>query len=133
MFPTSRLAGSLGLQLANSVADYKLSNGISKSLIHCFANIRPCASASSGVSNTRSWTAAGANALLWHTLNRGSLITNDANDGVTIAEVIEPENEFEALAAQTFREVAKKTNERAGDGTTSTVVIVGKLIKDVFA
>lgn len=72
----------------------------------------------------------GGNALLYRTFGRGPRITND---GVTIADVIEPEDEFEQLAAMAFKEAAKRTNERAGDGTTTTVVIGGKLINDIFA
>lgn len=71
----------------------------------------------------------GSNALLYRTYNRGSRITND---GITIAGVIEPKNEFDQLVSSTFREAAKKTNEKAGDGTTSTVVIGGKLILGMF-
>lgn len=72
----------------------------------------------------------GGNALLYRTYNRGPRITND---GVTIAKVIEPKDEFTAIAAQTFREAAEKTNEKAGDGTTTTIVIAGKLINGIFA
>lgn len=72
----------------------------------------------------------GGNALLYRTFGRGPRVTND---GVTIAEVIEPEDEFEHLAATAFKEAAKRTNERAGDGTTTTIVIGGKLMNDIFA
>lgn len=71
---------------------------------------------------------AGRNALLYRTFNRGSRITND---GVTVSEVIEPKDEFEALAATTFKESAKLTNQKAGDGTTTTIVIGGRLFADV--
>lgn len=78
----------------------------------------------------RSFGPNGSNALMYRTFNRGPRITND---GVTISEVIEPKNEFESLAANAFKEAAKKTNEKAGDGTTATTVIGGKMINDVFA
>lgn len=71
---------------------------------------------------------AGRNALLYRTFNRGSRITND---GVTVAEVINPKDEFEELAATTFKESAKLTNQKAGDGTTTTIVIGGRLFKEV--
>lgn len=71
----------------------------------------------------------GGNAMLYRTYNRGPRITND---GVTIAKVIEPKDEFERLASTAFREAAEKTNSKAGDGTTTTVVIAGKLINDIF-
>lgn len=72
----------------------------------------------------------GGNALLPRTYNRGNRITND---GVSIAKMIEPLNEFEQEAAHAFREASEKTNEKVGDGTTSTVVIGGHLINEVFA
>lgn len=73
---------------------------------------------------------AGRNALLYRTYNRGSRITND---GVTVSEVIEPKDEFENLAATTFKEAAKLTNQKGGDGTTGTVVVGGVLYIDVDA
>ena len=69
-------------------------------------------------------------ALIYRSFNRGSRITND---GVTIAECIEPKDEFENLVATAFKEAAKKTGQRAGDGTTSTIVLAGKLINDAFS
>ena len=44
------------------------------------------------------------------------------NDGVTIAKEIELEDAFENMGAQLIREVASKTNDVAGDGTTATVL-----------
>lgn len=71
----------------------------------------------------------GSNALLYRTFNRGSRITND---GKTIADVIEPIDEFENLAAKAFKEATEETNKKVGDGTTSTCVIAGKLINDLM-
>src|SRR3990167_2735448 len=71
----------------------------------------------------------GANALLYRTFNRGP---RNTNDGHTIAQVIEPENEYENLVATFFKESAKKTNDLAGDGTTTTITIGGKLIHHIF-
>lgn len=71
----------------------------------------------------------GGNALMYRTYNRGPRITND---GVTISDVIEPIDEFESLVANVFKEAAKKTNERAGDGTTATTIIGGRLILDII-
>jgi len=68
--------------------------------------------------------------LLHRSFNRGSRITND---GVTIAKCIEPKDKFENLVATAFKEAAAKTGERAGDGTTSTICIAGKLINDAFS
>lgn len=68
-------------------------------------------------------------ALMYRTYGRGPRIVDD---GKTIADVIEPKDEFEQLAAQAFRETASQTNQRAGDGTTTTMVIAGKLINEIF-
>src|SRR6187402_2215566 len=43
-------------------------------------------------------------------------------DGVTVAKEIELEDKFENMGAQMVREVASKTNDLAGDGTTATVL-----------
>src|ERR1700728_2214620 len=45
------------------------------------------------------------------------------NDGVTIAKEIEVENRFENMGAQLIREVSSKTNDTAGDGTTTATVL----------
>lgn len=73
---------------------------------------------------------AAGTALMYRTYGRGPRITEDGN---TIASVITPKNEFEQLAAEVFKESSQKTNERAGDGTTSTMVIGGKLINDILS
>jgi chaperonin GroEL len=44
-------------------------------------------------------------------------------DGVTVAKEIELEDKFENMGAQMVREVASKTNEKAGDGTTTATVL----------
>jgi len=56
-------------------------------------------------------------ALMYRTYGRGPRMTED---GHTIAQVIEPKDEFEKLVADAFKEAAAKTNEKAGDGTTTT-------------
>ena len=45
------------------------------------------------------------------------------NDGVTIAKEVELENPFENMGAQLVKEVATKTNDVAGDGTTTATVL----------
>ena len=45
------------------------------------------------------------------------------NDGVTIAKEIDLEDGFENMGAQLIREVASKTNDVAGDGTTTATVL----------
>src|ERR1700730_7382597 len=54
-----------------------------------------------------------------------SVITND---GVTIARDIELEDSFENMGAQLLKEVATKTNDVAGDGTTTSVVLAYAMI-----
>ena len=50
------------------------------------------------------------------------------NDGVTIAKEIELEEPFENMGAQLVKEVASKTNDIAGDGTTTATVLAQALI-----
>jgi chaperonin GroEL len=52
------------------------------------------------------------------------------NDGVTIAKEIELENAFENMGAQLVKEVAIKTNDVAGDGTTTATVLAQALIRE---
>lgn len=52
------------------------------------------------------------------------------NDGVTIAKEIELEDRFENMGAQLVKEVATKTNDAAGDGTTTATVLAQALIKE---
>jgi len=54
------------------------------------------------------------------------------NDGVTIAKEIELEDKVENLGAEIVKEVAEKTNEVAGDGTTTAVVLAQALINEGF-
>ncbi|MBM7581930.1 chaperonin GroEL [Caldicoprobacter guelmensis] len=52
------------------------------------------------------------------------------NDGVTIAKEIEVEDPFENMGAQLVREVASKTNDVAGDGTTTATVLAQAIIRE---
>lgn len=52
------------------------------------------------------------------------------NDGVTIAKEIELEDAFENMGAQIVKEVSTKTNDVAGDGTTTAVVLAQEIIKE---
>lgn len=52
------------------------------------------------------------------------------NDGVTIAKEIELEDAMENMGAQLIKEVATKTNDIAGDGTTTATVLAQKLIRE---
>ncbi|MBU1038999.1 chaperonin GroEL [Patescibacteria group bacterium] len=54
------------------------------------------------------------------------------NDGVTIAKEIELEDKFENIGAQLLQEVASKTNDVAGDGTTTATVLAQALIHEGF-
>ena len=52
------------------------------------------------------------------------------NDGVTIAKEIEVEDKFENMGAQLVREVASKTNDVAGDGTTTATVLAQAIVRE---
>ncbi|MBC7805224.1 MAG: chaperonin GroEL [Akkermansiaceae bacterium] len=52
------------------------------------------------------------------------------NDGVTIAKEIEVSDAFENMGAQLVREVASKTNDVAGDGTTTATVLAQAIVKE---
>ena len=52
------------------------------------------------------------------------------NDGVTIAKEIELEDTFENMGAQLVKEVATKTNDVAGDGTTTATVLAQAIIRE---
>ena len=52
------------------------------------------------------------------------------NDGVTIAKEIELDDAFENMGAQLVKEVSVKTNDVAGDGTTTATLLAQALIRD---
>jgi chaperonin GroEL len=51
-------------------------------------------------------------------------------DGVTVAKEIELDDKFENMGAQMVREVASKTNDRAGDGTTTATVLAQAIVRE---
>jgi chaperonin GroEL len=51
-------------------------------------------------------------------------------DGVTVAKEIELDDKFENMGAQMVREVAQKTNDLAGDGTTTATVLAQSIVKE---
>src|SRR5678816_4175141 len=51
-------------------------------------------------------------------------------DGVTVAKEIELEDKFENMGAQMMREVASKTNDVAGDGTTTACVLAQAIVRE---
>ena len=51
-------------------------------------------------------------------------------DGVTVAKDIELQDKFENMGAQMLREVASKTNDVAGDGTTTATVLAQAIVKE---
>src|SRR5687768_6671719 len=53
-----------------------------------------------------------------------------SKDGVTVAKEIELEDKFENMGAQMVREVASKTNDVAGDGTTTATVLAHAIVKE---
>lgn len=63
-------------------------------------------------------------------LDRGFGSPIITNDGVTIAKEIELEEKFENMGAQLVKEVASKTNDVAGDGTTTATLLAQALIEE---
>lgn len=63
-------------------------------------------------------------------LDKGFGAPTITNDGVNIAKEIELENKTENLGAEIVKEVAEKTNEIAGDGTTTAVVLAQSIIAE---
>jgi chaperonin GroEL len=53
-----------------------------------------------------------------------------SKDGVTVAKEIELEDKFENMGAQMVREVASKTSDVAGDGTTTATVLAASIVKE---
>src|SRR6201997_4852268 len=51
-------------------------------------------------------------------------------DGVTVAKDIELDDKFENMGAQMVREVAAKTSEKAGDGTTTATVLAQAIVRE---
>lgn len=65
-------------------------------------------------------------------LGKGFGSPDITNDGVTIAKEIELEDKVENMGAEIVKEVASKTNDIAGDGTTTAVVLAQAMIKEGF-
>ena len=63
-------------------------------------------------------------------IDRGYGGPHMTNDGVTIAKEISLSDKFENMGAEIVKEVANKTNELAGDGTTTSVVLLQALIEE---
>ncbi len=63
-------------------------------------------------------------------LDKGFGVPTITNDGVTIAKEIELEEKTENLGAEIMKEVAEKTNDNVGDGTTTAVVLSQAIIKE---
>ena len=51
-------------------------------------------------------------------------------DGVTVAKEIELEDKFENMGAQMVREIASKTSDQAGDGTTTATILAHAIVKE---
>lgn len=65
-------------------------------------------------------------------LDRGYGSPTITDDGVTVAKEIELEDKFENIGAALIKEVANKTNEEAGDGTTTATVLAQRMIAEAF-
>jgi len=65
-------------------------------------------------------------------LDKGFGSPTVSDDGVTVAKEIELEDKFENVGASLIQEVANKTNEQAGDGTSTATVLAQKMIEEGF-
>ena len=65
-------------------------------------------------------------------LDKGWGAPKVTKDGVTVAEEIELEDPFENMGAQLVKEVASKTSEVAGDGTTTATILARSLFRDAL-
>jgi len=65
-------------------------------------------------------------------LDKGFGSPTITNDGVTIAKEIELEDKFENVGAQVVQEVASKTNDAAGDGTTTATLLAQNMVAEGF-
>lgn len=63
-------------------------------------------------------------------LEKGYGAPTITNDGVTIAKEVELEDKIENMGAEIVKEVASKTNDLAGDGTTTAVVLTQAIVKE---
>ena len=63
-------------------------------------------------------------------LDKGFGAPNITNDGVTIAKEIELEDKFENIGSEIVKEVAVKTNDAAGDGTTTATILAQAIIAE---
>lgn len=63
-------------------------------------------------------------------LDRGNYAPLITNDGVTIAKEVDPENAYERMGAKLLVEVASKTNDIAGDGTTTATVLGHQMVTE---
>src|SRR5262245_8948918 len=61
-------------------------------------------------------------------IERGDGLPTITNDGLTILREIELENPFENMGAQLIKEVATRTGEVAGDGTTTATVLADSVV-----
>src|SRR6266403_296697 len=63
-------------------------------------------------------------------LDKGYGSPTITNDGVSIAREISLKDKFENMGAEIIKEVASKTNDVAGDGTTTSVVLLEALVEE---
>ncbi len=67
--------------------------------------------------------------LMYRTYGRGP---RNVDDGYWTAQAIEPKSPFTKLAAEFYKESIKKTNEKVGDGTSSTSCVAAALFEDIY-
>ena len=88
--------------------------------------LQESASISLPIPSRSPWARKGRNVVLDKKFG-APLITND---GVTIAKEIELDDAFENMGAQLIKEVAIKTNDVAGDGTTTATLLAQALVRE---
>lgn len=63
-------------------------------------------------------------------LDRGFSVPIITNDGVSVARAVESDDDVERMGVELIKEVATKTNEQAGDGTTTSIVLAHAIIEE---
>src|SRR3989338_3811939 len=66
-------------------------------------------------------------------LDKGFGSPTITKDGVTVAKDVELKNKFENIGAELVKEVASKTNDIAGDGTTTAIILAQALVSEGFS
>ena len=66
----------------------------------------------------------------WLVIDKSYGAPRTTKDGVTVAKEIDLEDKFENMGAQMVKEVASKTNDEAGDGTTTAAILAQSIVRE---